>query len=61
LKFTTEGNVLRVTMNKPEMHNAFNEQLIEEITRAFQTVPANISAVVLSGEGKSFSAGTSSH
>ena len=57
---TSEG-VLRVTLNRPEVRNAFNSQLIEELLTTFQGIadgtPGGIRAVVLSGAGQSFCAG----
>ncbi len=48
-----------VGLNRPEVHNAFNETLIEETTRALQALDADeaVRAVVLMGHGKSFCAG----
>ncbi len=48
-----------VTLVRPDLHNAFNEEMIEEITRAFEDVgrDAGVRVVVLAGEGKSFCAG----
>lgn len=48
-----------IWMNRSEVHNAFDEALIADLTAAFATVDAdpNIRAIVLAGEGKSFSAG----
>jgi enoyl-CoA hydratase/carnithine racemase len=50
-----------VTLNRPEIHNAFNEQVIADLTNIFQEqVPnatADIKCVILTGNGKSFSAG----
>lgn len=54
------GSALWVTIDRPSVHNAFNEHVIEEITRAFQTAPVSFpsaKAVVLTGAGASFSAG----
>jgi methylglutaconyl-CoA hydratase len=53
------GAVAWVWMNRPEVHNAFNEGLIEELTRAFVDLEddAKVRVIVLSGRGKSFSAG----
>jgi len=51
--------LLTITMNRPEVHNAFNEVVIAELTQAFETAgndPA-VRVVVLAGAGKSFSAG----
>jgi methylglutaconyl-CoA hydratase len=46
-------------MNRPDVHNAFNEQLIAELTAACQALDADdaVRVVVLAGRGKSFSAG----
>jgi methylglutaconyl-CoA hydratase len=51
--------VLRITFNRPEVHNAFNSEAILELTDAFDRVKADdsVRVVVLTGEGKSFCAG----
>ena len=48
-----------VSLNRPEVHNAFNAEMIEELTQTFLGVSQDksIRAVVLRGEGKSFCAG----
>src|SRR5258706_12372490 len=48
-----------IWMNRPEVHNAFDETLIEELSSAFAALDADdgVRAIVLAGEGKSFSAG----
>ena len=51
-----DGSVLRVTMARPERRNAFDAALIAELTDAFADV-GDARAVVLAGEGSSFSAG----
>ena len=59
LTVTTAGPVARVTLNRPEVRNAFNETLIGELTQAFSTLgqdPA-LRAIVLAAEGKAFCAG----
>jgi len=50
------GDVLRVTLARPERRNAFDAALIAELADAFADVD-NARAVVLSGEGSSFCAG----
>lgn len=50
------GPVLHVVMARPERRNAFDAALIEELQLAFADV-GEARAVVLSGEGGSFSAG----
>jgi len=59
LEIARHGKVATVWMNRPERHNAFNAQLIAELTHAFEVLAADASvrAVVLAGRGKSFSAG----
>lgn len=51
-----EGHVLRITLARPERRNAFDAALIAELTQAFADVGA-ARAVVLAGDGPSFSAG----
>jgi methylglutaconyl-CoA hydratase len=48
-----------VTLNRPDMHNAFDEVLIAELTAALQRLDGDrsVRAVVLTGAGKSFCAG----
>ena len=50
------GPVLHVTLARPERRNAFDASLIGELADAFAEV-ADARAVVLAGEGASFSAG----
>ena len=56
LEVERDGAVLRVTMARPDRRNAFDAALIDELARAFADV-GDVRAVVLAGEGKSFSAG----
>ena len=51
-----DGQVLRVTLARPERRNAFDAELISELTEAFADV-GDARAVVLAGEGESFCAG----
>lgn len=46
-------------MDRPEVHNAFNDTVITELTEAFEAVAsdASVRVVILAGAGKSFSAG----
>src|ERR1044071_4306577 len=49
---------LTVTLNRPEVHNAFNDELIEEAVDLFEHVDADAARViVLKGAGKTFCAG----
>ncbi len=56
LRVERDGPVVRVTMARPERRNAFDAALIAELTDAFSGV-GDARAVVLTGEGPSFSAG----
>ncbi len=53
------GAVTRITLNRPEVRNAFNAELIASLTQAFRTVAAEplTRVVVLGGQGKAFCAG----
>lgn len=59
LVIETHGPVATVWLNRPEVHNAFNAKVIEELTAAFARLDADaqVRVVVLAGRGKSFSAG----
>lgn len=54
-----EGSVVRVTLNRPQVHNAFNEAMVRELQQAFESIRRDEGSrvVVLTGEGKSFCAG----
>jgi len=56
LRVERDGDLLRVTLARPDRHNAFDAALIRELAEAFVDV-GRARAVVLAGEGKSFSAG----
>ncbi|MFV3131547.1 enoyl-CoA hydratase/isomerase family protein [Niveispirillum sp. KHB5.9] len=51
--------IATVTLNRPEIHNAFNDEVIAGLTSLFRDLGANpaVRVVVLRGAGKSFSAG----
>ena len=56
LRIDRDGQILRITLAKPERRNAFDAELIREVTEAFADV-GDALAVVLAGEGASFCAG----
>jgi methylglutaconyl-CoA hydratase len=56
LKVERDGTLLRVTLARPERRNAFDGELIAELTQAFSDV-GGARVVVLDGEGQSFCAG----
>ena len=59
LAVETQGPVGLVTLDRPERHNAFDDVLIADLTEALRAMEADdkVRLVVLSGTGKSFSAG----
>ncbi len=59
VRMETAGKIGRVTFCRPEIHNAFNDQVIDEMTFAFAKLKTDpdVRVVVLTGEGKSFCAG----
>lgn len=59
LKVDTEKHIARVTLDRPDVHNAFNDELIQLVTGAFTDLSArdDIRVIVLAGNGKSFCAG----
>ena len=59
LLITRHGHAARVTLNRPDVRNAFNAELIAELTGAFTTLgqDASLRAIVLAAEGKAFCAG----
>ena len=54
-----KDGVATLTLNRPEVHNAFDEALIAQLTEAFTAAinETSVRAVVLRANGKSFSAG----
>lgn len=58
LRVDHQDAVLTVTLDRPGVHNAFNDELIGEAIDLFSSIdPATARAVVLQGSGKSFCAG----
>ncbi len=59
ISVNTQEAVSTVTLTRAELHNAFNEVVIAELTGAFRTLDADatVRLVVLAGDGKSFCGG----
>lgn len=59
LEIEQQGGVVTVWMNRPDVHNAFNAQLIADLTAACRQLDEDdsVRVMVLAGRGKSFSAG----
>lgn len=59
IRLDRDDGVATVTLTRPAIHNAFDDGLIEELTDALKSLADDeqTRAVVLTGEGASFSAG----
>ena len=59
LTTTIDGHVATLTLNRPEVRNAFNDELIAALTAAILDVGARdaVRCVVIAAEGKAFCAG----
>jgi methylglutaconyl-CoA hydratase len=59
LKIAKSGSVARVTLDRPEIRNAFDDALISALTSALRELDAEpgVRAVVLAGSGPAFCAG----
>lgn len=59
LHLVAHNRIARVALNRPDVHNAFDAELIAELTSTLAAIDADaaIRAVVLTGSGASFSAG----
>ena len=59
VELVRRGSVAHLVMNRPEVHNAFDDGLIADLTAAIDGLERDddVRAVVLTGTGSSFSAG----
>lgn len=63
VRLERHADVARVQLARPSIHNAFDDALIAELTAVLAAVDADpgVRAVVLSGDGATFSAGADLH
>jgi (methylthio)acryloyl-CoA hydratase len=52
-----QDEILLLRLNRPQKRNALNDDTILEIEKIFAAIPAHVKCVVITGEGKHFSAG----
>ncbi len=52
-----DEGVCRITLNRPEKRNALHPKMIEELTAAVTSLPADTRMLILEGRGKAFCAG----
>ena len=59
LEISVAGKVATITLNRPQLRNAFNEDAIADLTMAFDEVSqdAGVRAIVLAANGPAFCAG----
>jgi methylglutaconyl-CoA hydratase len=59
LQLVCEGSVATVTLNRPEVRNAFNDEVIAELSACFQDLGArdDVRCIVLAANGTAFCAG----
>jgi 2-(1,2-epoxy-1,2-dihydrophenyl)acetyl-CoA isomerase len=59
LRYTVSEGVATITLNRPEVYNALNDEITFELQDAFKQVSkdAEVRVVVLTGEGKAFCSG----
>jgi methylglutaconyl-CoA hydratase len=59
LLLTINNHIAMLTLNRPEIHNAFDDALIKNLTEQLQQLDKdpNVRVVLLTANGKSFSAG----
>ena len=59
LEISCENYLAIVTLNRPEVRNAFNDEVIAELTQAFTELGArsDVRCIVLAANGKAFCAG----
>ena len=57
--YKKEGQVGNIIFNRPEIHNAFNSLVIDEMIQLFDEIEkdSNLRVIVITGAGKSFCAG----
>ncbi|MBN1198489.1 MAG: enoyl-CoA hydratase/isomerase family protein [Bacteroidales bacterium] len=58
IETTNENGIFTIWLNRPEVHNAFNKTMLEEIAECFLDLQSiDAVCVILRGKGKSFCAG----
>jgi enoyl-CoA hydratase/carnithine racemase len=57
LNVESNGPLLRVTLNRPEVRNAFDDELIAQLSAVFLHIGEEVRVVVIAGAGETFCAG----
>ena len=57
VRLDSEDRVTTLTLARPEKRNALSLEMIQNLIKAFESVPPDAAVVVLAAEGKAFSSG----
>ena len=57
IRIAQQGSIAHLTLNRPAKRNALNDALVAALDNWFAAIPADIRAIVVSGEGGHFSSG----
>ena len=59
VRLTRDGSIARVTLSRPDVRNAFNDEMLADLREVFASLrtDSKVRAVVLTGEGACFCAG----
>lgn len=59
IKYDVDGNIAKLTINRPDALNALNSQVLDELNQVIGEVRANedLRVLIITGEGRSFVAG----
>ncbi len=63
VRLERKGAIARVTLNRPDIRNAFNDEVLQGLLDAFGALrdDPQVRVVILTGEGKAFCAGADLH
>ncbi|MFC0272520.1 enoyl-CoA hydratase-related protein [Metabacillus herbersteinensis] len=55
-----QNNIMTITLNRPSVLNAFNEQMLEELLKAYKQADENdeVRVVIVTGSGRAFCSGS---
>ena len=59
LKYDVQQGVATITLNRPEVYNALNDEITFELQEALKTAAKEdaVRVIILTGEGKAFCSG----
>lgn len=59
IEVSKQNGMVKISLNRPEVHNAMNESLMTELTNCFKELSNDntVRTIILTGKGKSFCAG----